>query len=77
MLDRANHALYVSVAFASARAPTARLSMPEVPFHLTRNGVRFYESTMPELVRQLTRLNDLLERLVAAQEKETEQEVRE
>jgi hypothetical protein len=26
----------------------------------TRTGQRFYEATLPELVRQLTRLNDLL-----------------
>lgn len=31
------------------------------PFHMTRMGQRFYEHTMPELVRQLSRLNDLLE----------------
>lgn len=39
--------------------------MPEIQFFQTRMGQRFYESTMPELVRQLTRLNDLLERIVA------------
>jgi len=38
--------------------------MSEVQFFQTRMGQRFYESTMPELVRQLTRLNDLLERIV-------------
>ena len=32
-------------------------------FHETRMGVRFYEHTLPELVRQLTRLNENLERL--------------
>ena len=37
--------------------------MPEIQFFQTRMGQRFYESTMPELVRQLTRLNDLLERI--------------
>ena len=31
-------------------------------FFQTRMGVRHYEHTMPELVRQLTRLNDLIER---------------
>lgn len=31
-------------------------------FHQTRMGQRFFEHTMPELVRQLTRLNDLLVR---------------
>lgn len=39
--------------------------MPDIQFFQTRMGQRFYESTMPELVRQLTRLNDLLERIVA------------
>ncbi len=38
--------------------------MSEVQFFQTRMGQRFYESTMPELVRQLTRLNDLLEVIV-------------
>lgn len=33
-------------------------------FHETRMGQRFYERTMPELVRQLERLNDLLEKRV-------------
>lgn len=42
--------------------------MSDVPFHCTRLGQRFYESTMPELVRQLTRLNDLLERVVERRE---------
>ena len=42
--------------------------MNETPFFMTRMGQRFYEHTVPELVRQLERLNELLERLVAAQE---------
>ncbi|MCP3937970.1 MAG: hypothetical protein GY708_21690 [Actinomycetia bacterium] len=33
-------------------------------FHKTRMGHRFYEQTVPEIARQLARLNDLLERLV-------------
>ncbi len=33
-------------------------------FFQTRMGVRHYEHTMPELVRQLTRLNDLIEKFV-------------
>jgi hypothetical protein len=37
--------------------------MPEVQFFQTRMGQRFFEHTMPELVRRLTRLNDLLERI--------------
>jgi hypothetical protein len=36
--------------------------MSEVPFYRTQMGHRFFEQTMPELVRQLTRLNELLER---------------
>jgi len=36
--------------------------MSDVPFHRTQMGHRFFEHTMPELVRQLARLNDLLER---------------
>jgi len=36
--------------------------MADIQFFQTRMGQRFYESTMPELVRQLTRLNDLLQR---------------
>ncbi len=38
--------------------------MSETPFYNTRMGHRFYESTMPALVKQLERLNELLERLI-------------
>ena len=31
--------------------------MTDVPFHATRMGQRFYEHTVPELARQLSRLN--------------------
>ena len=44
--------------------------MSETPFFKTRMGHRFYEHTVPELVRQLERLNELLDRLVAAQEQQ-------
>jgi hypothetical protein len=37
--------------------------MSDVPFYRTQMGHRFYERTMPELVRQLTRLNTILERV--------------
>lgn len=37
-------------------------------FFQTYMGQRFYEGTMPALVRQLARLNDNLERLVAVAE---------
>ena len=38
--------------------------MSDTEFFKTRMGHRFYESTAPELVKQLARLNDLLERLI-------------
>ena len=38
--------------------------MSETPFFRTRMGQAFYERTVPELVKQLERLNDLLEQLV-------------
>jgi hypothetical protein len=41
--------------------------MTDVPFHLTRMGARFYEHTLPELVRQLERLNQNLDRLADPQ----------
>ena len=34
--------------------------MGESEFYQTRTGRQYYEVTLPELVRQLTRLNDLL-----------------
>ncbi|WP_426747388.1 hypothetical protein VZQ01_07930 [Myxococcus faecalis] len=37
-------------------------------FFQTYMGQRFYESTMPGLVRELKRLNDNMERLVAVAE---------
>lgn len=43
--------------------------MSDVDFYRTRMGHTYYEHTLPELVRQLTRLNDLLERLVAKAER--------
>ncbi len=39
--------------------------MSEIPFHSTRMAQRFYEATMPALVRELGRLNDNLERMLA------------
>lgn len=43
--------------------------MSEIPFHSTRMGQRFYEGTMPTLVRELGRLNDNIERLLAVAER--------
>jgi len=42
--------------------------MNETPFYKTRMGQRFYERTMPELMKQLERLNEILELLVNRQE---------
>jgi hypothetical protein len=39
--------------------------MEQVPFYQTRMGQQFYERTLPELVRQVERLNGLLEKLVS------------
>ena len=41
-----------------------------VEFFQTRIGRQFYDHTMPELVRQITKLNELLERMVAAQDRQ-------
>ncbi len=38
--------------------------MSETPFFKTRMGQQFYERTMPELAKQIARLNELLEQLV-------------
>jgi len=43
----------------------------DVPFHLTKDGRQFYCVTMPELVRQLHRLNDLLALAVEIADKQT------
>ena len=40
--------------------------MGETPFYKTRMGQRFYEITMPELVKQLEQLVAVLERLARA-----------
>ena len=37
-------------------------------FHKTRMGHRFFEQTMPELVRAVHRLADAIERVVAARD---------
>ena len=38
--------------------------MSDVQFFQTRMGRTFYEHTMPELVREIKKLNDLLQKLV-------------
>jgi hypothetical protein len=41
-------------------------TMSDVPFYRTQMGHRYYEHTLPELVRQLARVGDLLERIATA-----------
>ena len=48
--------------------------MSETPFYKTKMGHRFYEHTMPALVKQLERLNDVLDRLVDRQERAAQSE---
>ena len=43
--------------------------MNETPFYMTKPGRQYYEVTMPELVGQLHRLNDILGLLVELVEK--------
>jgi len=42
--------------------------MTQIQFHETRAGAEFYRRTMPELVKQLTRIADALERVVEREE---------
>ena len=43
--------------------------MSETPFFKTRMGQRFYEHTVPELVTQLARISDKLDRLITLWER--------
>lgn len=45
--------------------------MSDIPFYRTQMGHRFYEATAPSIARELARLNDNLERLLAAVERDT------
>ena len=45
--------------------------MSEIPFHLTKTGRQYYDVTMPELVRQLHRLNDMFALYVELEEKQS------
>ncbi len=47
--------------------------MDYAPFYKTRMGEKFICKTVPDLIRQLERLNDILERLVD-QQQESEKE---
>ena len=44
--------------------------MSETPFFKTRMGQQFYERTMPALVKQIERLNELLEQLIRQREQD-------
>ena len=48
--------------------------MTQIQFHETRAGAEFYRRTMPELVKQLTRIADALERVVERGEPEAASE---
>ena len=44
--------------------------MTETPFYKTRMGQQFYDRTVPALVKQLERLNELLEQLIRQRDKD-------
>ena len=44
--------------------------MSDVEFYRTHMGHTFYNHNVPALIEQITRLNDLLERLVVIEERE-------
>lgn len=46
--------------------------MSDIPFFRTQMGQRFYEATMPTLVRELAKLNSNLERLLVVLERKPE-----
>ncbi len=46
--------------------------MNGVPFYKTRMGEKFFCKTMPDLIRQLERLNDILQRLVPKEDDDAE-----
>ena len=48
--------------------------MSEVQFFQTKMGRQYYEVTMPELVRQLHRMNDMLALIAELQEKQLSKE---
>ena len=48
--------------------------MSEVQFYQTRAGRQYYEVTIPELVRQIHRLNDLLALAVEIADKKAKDE---
>ena len=47
--------------------------MDYAPFYKTRMGEKFYCKTVPDLIRQLERLNDALERLAESREDKPEE----
>ena len=59
------------VRFALTSSPTAGtcpfegIPVSDIPFHQTAMGRDFYDRNLPELLRQVTRLNELIERLLA------------
>ncbi len=50
--------------------------MSDVPFYRTQMGHRFYETTVPSLVHEFSRLNDNLEHLLKELERRAQAEER-
>ena len=48
--------------------------MTETPFFKTRMGQTYYERTVPELVKQIARLADAVERLIEQRDRKDDQE---
>ncbi len=48
--------------------------MSETPFYKTRMGQQFYDRTVPDLVQQLQRLNENLERLATLLDRQDDED---
>ena len=51
-------------------ATEAACDMDYAPFYKTRMGEKFFCKTVPDLIRQLERLNDALERIAQHQDQD-------
>ena len=47
--------------------------MSDIPFHITYMGKKFYEGTVPEILKELKQVNQNLERIALALEKQGNQ----
>lgn len=50
--------------------------MSDIPFYRTQMGHRFYEHTVPEFARNLARVADALERLLAVLERDSKSDAK-